>query len=88
MQIIDDEECPISYASRTLSNAEIKYSITEKEMLGALWDMEHFHYYLYGREFILKTDHLALEAFNSKGIVESARISRWMERIANYSFNV
>jgi hypothetical protein len=50
--------------------------------------MENFHYYLYGKEFILKTDHSTLEAFNNKSFMESGRIKRWMERIQNYSFKV
>lgn len=79
---------PIAFISRTLTSTERKYSITEKEMLAALWAMEHFKYFLYGREFILQTDHKALEAFNSKGYLASDRIHRWMERIQNFSFEV
>ena len=57
-------------------------------MLAAIWSMEHFKYYLYGREFTLKTDHKALEAFNTKGYLESARIQRWMDRIQMFNFKV
>lgn len=79
---------PIAYASRSLTSTERNYSITEKEMLGAIWAMEHFKYYLYGREFKLRTDHKALEAFNTKGYLESARIQRWMDRIQIFDFVV
>lgn len=79
---------PIAYASRVLNSAERNYSITEKEMLGALWAMEHFYYYLHGREFVLKTDHKALEAINTKGYLDSARIERWQDRIFRFNFIV
>ena len=87
-QATPDGERPVAYASRKLQPAEQNYSITEKEMLGALWAMEHFEYFLYGREFKLRTDHKALEAFNTKGSVDSARVQRWAERLARYSFVV
>jgi hypothetical protein len=64
----------IGFTARSLIPAERNYSITEKEMLGAIWAMEHFTYFLYGREFDFITDHKALEAFNTKGYVNSARI--------------
>lgn len=78
-------ERPIAFASRGLRPAEFNYSITEKEMLAALWGMEHFDFYLYGREFTLYTDHKALEAWTTKGILNSARIERWSERLQRYT---
>lgn len=65
---------PVAYVSRSLTSTERMYSITEKEMLAAILAIEHYKYYLYGREFRLKTDHKALEALNTKGFLESARI--------------
>lgn len=50
--------------------------------------MEHFHYYLYGRDFILRADHKALEAFNTKSYLVSDRNTRWLGRVENYSFKV
>lgn len=87
-QNFEGVEKPIAYASRTLQGAEKNYSITEKEMLGALWGMEYFKYHLYGREFVLRTDHKALEAFNTKGFLESARAQRWLERLQEFNFRV
>jgi hypothetical protein len=86
-QEFEGQERPIAYASRMLIGAEKNYSISEKECLGAIYGMEKFKYYLYGREFILRTDHKALERLNS-GPLKSARIERWSERLQNFAFKV
>ena len=83
-----DGEYPIIFLSRRLRDAELNYSISEKEMLAALWAMEQLHYYLFGRRFILRTDHKALLAFNVKGEVKSRRIERWYFRLQTYTFDV
>jgi hypothetical protein len=84
----DNRERPIAFGSRQLRPAEFNYSITEKEMLAVLWGMEYFDFYLYGREFDVYTDHKALEAWNTKGKLNSARIERWNERLQRYSCNL
>ncbi|KAF9752793.1 Retrovirus-related Pol polyprotein from transposon 17.6, partial [Nosema granulosis] len=84
-QMRGDIEYPVAFASRGLRPAEFKYSITEKEMLAALWAMEYFDFFLYGREFTVFTDHKALEAWNAKGVIKSARIERWHERLQRYN---
>ena len=59
-QIQDGVECPISFASRQLNSAESRYSASEFEMLAVSW-ATHFRYYLYGIQFVLRTDHAALK---------------------------
>ena len=49
----------IAYASRFLNSCEQKL-VNELELLAAVWANEHFKYYLYGRRFIMITDHQAL----------------------------
>ena len=66
----------ISYASRSLSDVERKYSQTEKEALALVWACERFHPYLYGVEFELLTDHRPLEFIFSQHSKPSARIER------------
>ena len=55
----------ISYASKSLSDVEKRYSQTEKEALAIVWACERFHVYLYGIEFELYTDHKPLETIYS-----------------------
>ena len=54
--VILQEEQPIYYASRALTSAEKNYQNLEHEAQAAVWGMEKFHYFLYGRKFILQTD--------------------------------
>ena len=50
----------IAYASRTLRDCETRYSATSIECLGMKWATEQFRPYIFGREFTLETDHIAL----------------------------
>lgn len=47
------EDLPISYASRTLNDAETKYATIEKELLAILFGVANFRPYIYGRKFTL-----------------------------------
>ena len=50
--VILQEEQPIYYASRALTSAEKNYQNLEREAQAAVWGMEKFHYFLYGRNFV------------------------------------
>ena len=46
----------VAFASRFLNSVEDRYSINELELLGVVWSIEHFKYYLYGKPFTVITD--------------------------------
>ena len=52
----------IAFASKCLTDCEKKYAINELELLVALWGLENFRYYVYGKIATLETDHQALQA--------------------------
>ena len=79
----------VAYASHALTSVEQCYLQTEKEALGIVWDIKHFHLYIYASHFTLITDHKPLKIIygnvNSK---PSAHIERWVLRLKPYSFFV
>ena len=84
-----DDYTVIAYASRALSDVEKRYSQTEKEALSIIWGVEHFHLFLYGKEFTLVTDHKPLEViYGNAASRPSARIERWVLRLQPYRFKI
>ncbi|GET61514.1 uncharacterized protein LOC110064491 [Rhizophagus irregularis DAOM 181602=DAOM 197198] len=69
----NNREIVISYASRSLVNAEKRYPITELECLAVFWGIKYFHKYLFGRKFKVITDHAALKGFISTSKVPKGR---------------
>ena len=58
----DGAENPIAYASRTLTKAEKNYSQLEKEGLAVVFGVKKFHVYLWGRPFLIESDHKPLSS--------------------------
>lgn len=78
----------ISFAHRSLTAPEQNYAQTEKEALALVWAVERFHYFLFGRQFELVTDHKALEILFAPKSKPCARIERWVIRLMAYKFTV
>lgn len=88
VQFKEAEPRIISYASRSLSKTEQKYAQTEKEALALIYAMERFHFYVFGREVELVTDHKALEILFGPKAKPCARIERWVLRLQSYRYKV
>jgi transposase InsO family protein len=84
----DNSPIVISYASKSLTETEQRYSQTEKEALGLVWSVERFYMYLCGIEFELETDHKPLEAIFKATSRPCPRIARWVLRLQSFKFKV
>lgn len=78
---------PIAYASRTLNDAETRYSTIEKELLAIVWAVKHFRPYLYGRRFTIYTDHRPLAWLNSMK-EQNSKLTRWKLRLAEFDYDI
>ena len=77
----------IAYGSRTLSKSEKKYCVTRKELLAVVHFIKTFRPYLYGKKFVLRTDHSALRwMMNFKE--PEGQLARWLDTLSEYDFEV
>jgi hypothetical protein len=60
---------PVAYASRALTDAETRYAQIEKELLAALYGLEKYHMYTYGRSVSILSDHKPLETIQKKASI-------------------
>lgn len=78
---------PIYFFSKTLNDTQKKYSRIHKELLAIVEAIKAFRVYLYGRFFVLITDHKALTyLFNMKDC--GSRLFRQKLELMDYNFKV
>ena len=81
----------VAFASRFLNSVEDRYSINELELLGVVWSVEHFKYYLYSKPFTVITDHRALLSImreNRANKSYNSRLTGWVDRFLPFDFSI
>lgn len=79
---------PISYGSRKLKGAEVRYTVTEQECLAIVFSLRKWRHYLHGGpQFEIVTDHLALRWLMSLR-EPRGRLARWMVEIQEFDYVV
>ncbi len=76
----------LSFASRSLSKSEKKYSATKKELLAIVWSLQKFRTYLTGRRFTLYTDHRALVFLFTQTL--NNMMQNWYDTLVSFDFDV
>ena len=83
----DNSEKVVCYFSKSFSGPERKYCVTRRELLAIVMSIKHFHHYLYGRRFTVRTDHGALRwILNFKN--PEGQMARWLEILSSYDFEI
>ena len=80
---------PVIYASRALTETEQRYSNIERELLSVVFALERFHHYIYGYTATVQTDHKPLVSVWKKSIVcNSPRLQRLLLRLSHCDVNI
>lgn len=82
-----EHEVVIEYFSKTLSRSERNYCVTRRELLAVVLAVRHFHHYLFGRAFVLRTDHASLRWLCNFKQPEG-QMARWLENLQQYDFMI
>ena len=86
-QRIDNKLTAICYASKTLIEAQINYTTTEKELLVMVYALKKFRPYTLGSKIIIYTDHAALNYLLSKKEAKSQLI-RWVLLLPEFDLEI
>lgn len=82
----------ISFASKSLTETEQRYAQTQREALAVVWGVEHFHYYLLGSHFTIKTDAQGMKFIFEKTPKGPKRLLRraegWAMRLDPFDYDI
>ncbi len=85
-----ENDQPIAYASRALTDTETRYAQIEKELLAIVWATNKFDQYILGRDIVhIESDHQPLKAIFAKPIHKSPkRLQRVLMALQNYTLDI
>lgn len=78
---------PVAFYSEKLAGARSRYSTYDVEFYAVVQAIKHWRHYLVHREFILFTDHDALQHLDSQAKV-SARHAGWISYLQQFTFSI
>ena len=80
-QIKDGQEVPIAFASNSMSKAQHNYCTTKRELLAVVVFTQKYRHFLYAGNFMLRTDHSALQwLLNFKDV--EGMMDRWLNHLS------
>ena len=86
--LLQDQK-PVFFASKALTETQQGYVAIEIESLAVAWAMEKFHHFLYTSHFILEMDQKLLEAILSKSLNQAKpRLQGILIRTFPYNFTM
>ena len=83
--VLLQDEKPIAYSSRSLTESQKRWAQIEKELLAVVVALERFDQYTYGRPVVVQNDHKPLENILNKPISRAPkRLQSLMMRLYRY----
>lgn len=89
-QRVNGREQSVAFATRSLKTFERNYSTIEREALACVWAVQKFKIYIWGRKFIILSDHKPLTYIFCKTPKNSmsTRLTRLISKLKEYNFEI
>jgi RNase H-like domain found in reverse transcriptase/Integrase zinc binding domain len=84
-QVVDGKEHPIAFVSKSLSPAQLRWAVIQKEAYAIFFVCMHLKSLLRDRKFTLRSDHRNLLYITENS---NTMIVRWYMALSEYSFNL
>lgn len=85
--VLSQNEIPIAFASKSFTRAESNKATIEQELIAICWSIKHFKHYLYGTEFLVRSDHKPL-VYLYRLKETNAKLTRLRLELAEFSFTI
>jgi hypothetical protein len=85
--VLHQGDGPIAYFSRQFAPRRLKITAYEWELIGLVQAVRHWHPYLWGRPFVVRTDHYSLK-FMLDQRLSTIPQHNWINKLFGYDFRV
>lgn len=85
VQLVEGQERPVSFCSKTLTATQQNWSTIEQEAYAIFYCLLHWQHYLLGHKFWVETDHRNLKYLHSGA---SPKLVRWKLRLQEFDYEV
>lgn len=83
------DDHPVSFASRSLTDTEKNYAQIEKELLAIVFAFTKYHNFVYGHNVLIQTDHKPLLSIVQKPITKiSFRLQKMLLKLLKYDYRI
>lgn len=87
MAVLHQEGHPIAYFRRKLADRHLKLLAYEHELVRFFQAICHWRHYMWGRAFVIKTDHYSLKYLLQQRLTTSSQ-QHWMSKLLGFDFEV
>ena len=77
--------CPVRFASRAFTPAELRWTTMHQELFAVKWGLEQFRSYILGQRVKVVTDHANLKWLTTIA-PQQAKVARWCMSMAEFDF--
>ncbi|KAL5731844.1 hypothetical protein ACHQM5_004534 [Ranunculus cassubicifolius] len=78
---------PLAFLSKVLPPSKVGLSTYEKELWAIIYAVQKWRYYLYGRHFIINTDHQSLKFLLEQRITTILQ-QKWLAKLLGYDYEI